>query len=150
IVSYKVATVDVASYVASVDRPIILIFLYNPERRMGAKAFIAAFEAQSRLIRSVHNPLVSVGTSSMIYQYQDRINRDAANCGYIPPPAFVDYYLAAVFDPYLQGIDRTDGAGFVRWQSCTDGLHRPRGLVEYGLGLGTHGSASCQPESRRT
>lgn len=150
IVSYQTATADVRSYVASVDRPIVLIYGYNPERRMGAAAFISAFEAQSRLIRSVHNGNVRVATSSLIYQYQAKINAQAARCAYIPPAAYVDYYLAAVYDPYLKGIDRTDGGGFAVWQSCTRDRHRPRGLVEYGIGLGTPGSASCQPESHRT
>jgi hypothetical protein len=150
IVSYRRPTADVARYVASVNRPIILIFRYNPEPRMSGPAFVSAFEEQSRLIRSVHNANVQIGMSAMIYQYRSSLNPKAATCGYIPPPSYVDYYLAAVYDPYLEGIDRTDQGGFVVWQNCTRGLHRPRGLVEFGLGLGTHGSSSCQPESRRT
>jgi transcriptional regulator with XRE-family HTH domain len=150
IVSYWKPTVRVTRYVASVNRPIILIFRFNPEPRMSAPAFVSAFEVQSRLIRSVHNPNVRVATSAMIYQYRSSLNPKAATCGYIPPPSYVDYYLAAVYDPYLEGIDRTDQGGFVVWQRCTRGLHRPRGIAELGLGLGTHGSTSCQPESRRT
>jgi hypothetical protein len=150
IVSYWRPTAGVTDYVASVNRPIILIFRYNPEPRMGAQAFVSAFEEQSRRIRSVHNANVRVATSALIYQYQSCHNPAAAACRYIPPPSYVDYYLAAVYDPYLDGIDRTDGGGFVVWQKCTQGLHRPRGLVEFGLGLGERGSPACQPESRRT
>jgi hypothetical protein len=150
IVSYRQPTVGVTRYVASVTRPIILIFRYNPEPRMTAAAFVSAFEAQSRLIRSVHNVNVRVATSSMVYQYRSSLNPNAVACGYIPPPSYVDYYLAAVYDPYLEGIGRTDQGGFVVWQNCTRGLHRPRGLVEFGLGLGTLGSSTCQPESHRT
>jgi transcriptional regulator with XRE-family HTH domain len=150
IVSYREATANVAAYVRSVNRPIVLIFRYNPERQMSAERFTSQFEIQSDLIRSAHNPDVQVGMSAAIYEYQPAVNVSAAGCGYIPPAAYVDYYLAAVYEPYLQGIDRTDHGGFVRWQRCTAGLHRPRGLVEYGLGLGVRGSASCQPESKRT
>jgi transcriptional regulator with XRE-family HTH domain len=150
IVSYREATANVAAYARSVDRPIVLIFRYNPERLMSAELFTSQFETQSDLIRSAHNADVQVGMSAGIYQYQPAVNVRAVGCGYIPPAAYVDYYLAAVYEPYLQGIDRTDQGGFVRWQRCTAGLHRPRGLVEYGLGLGMHGSASCQPESERT
>jgi hypothetical protein len=150
IVSYWMPTSGVTRYVAAVNRPIILIFRYNPEPRMSAPAFVSAFEEQSRLIRSVHNANVRVATSATIYQYRSRLNPGAATCGYIPPPSYVDYYLAAVYDPFLEGIDRTDQGGFVVWQNCTRGLHRPRGIAELGLGLGTRGSTSCQPESRRT
>jgi hypothetical protein len=55
-----------------------------------------------------------------------------------------------VYDPYLVGLDRTDQGGFVVWQSCTRELHRPRGLVEFGLGLGRLSGGPCQPESQRT
>jgi transcriptional regulator with XRE-family HTH domain len=150
IVSYWKPTSGVTRYVASVNRPIILIFRYNPEPRMSGPAFVSAFEEQSRLIRSAHNADVRVATSAMVYQYQSSLNSRAATCGYIPPASSVDYYLSAVYDPYLEGIDQTDQGGFVVWQNCTRGLHRPRGIVELGLGLGTHGSAWCQPESRRT
>jgi transcriptional regulator with XRE-family HTH domain len=150
IVSYWKPSASVTRYVASVNRPIILIFRYNAEPRVSAPAFVSAFEDQSRLIRSVHNANVRVATSAMVYQYHSSVNPGAATCGYIPPAAYVDYYLAAVYDPYLEGIDRTDQGGFVVWQNCTRGLRRPRGIAELGLGLGTHGSASCQPEARRT
>jgi len=133
-----------------VTRRTILIFQYNPEARMSAATFTAAFEEQSDLIRSVHNPRVQVATSANISQYRPGPNVAARGCAYIPPPGDVDYYLAAVYDPYLRGIAKTDGGGFVVWLSCTSGLHRPRGLAEYGLGLGIPGSTSCQPESRRT
>lgn len=150
IVSYRVATTNVVRYVRSVTRRTILIFEYNPEPRMSAATFTAAFEEQSDLIRSARNPEVEVATSANIAQYRPGANDAATRCAYIPPPVYVDYYLAAVYDPYLRGIARTDGGGFVVWQGCTTGLHRPRGLVEYGLGLGIPGSSSCQPESRRT
>lgn len=150
IVSYRAGTTNVVSYVRSVDRRTILIFQYNPEARMSATAFASAFEEQSKLIHSVRNPNVRVAMSSLVYQYQSDVNVPAVRCGYIPPPAYVDYYLAAVYDPYLQGITRTDRGGFVTWQRCTSGRHRPRGLVEYGLGLGIQGSGACQPESERT
>jgi transcriptional regulator with XRE-family HTH domain len=150
IVSYRVASTDVVSYVRSVTRRTIVIYQYNPEARMSGPAFTATFEEQSDLIRSARNPRVQVATSANISQYRPGANAAAGRCAYIPPPAYVDYYLAAVYDPYLRGIARTDGGGFVVWQGCTSGLHRPRGLAEYGLGLGIPGSVSCQPESRRT
>lgn len=150
IVSYVKPTAGVTRYVASVNRPIILVYRYNPEPRMSAQAFVSAFEEQSRLVRSVHNANVRVAVSALIFQYRSSLNPAAAACRYIPPASYVDYYLAAVFDPYLDGIDRTDAGGFVVWQKCTGGLHRPRGLVEFGLGLGQRGSPACQPESRRT
>jgi hypothetical protein len=117
---------------------------------MSAATFTAAFEEQSDLIRSAHNPEVRVATSAKISQYRPGVNVAATRCGYIPPPDYVDYYLAAVYDPYLRGIAKTDGGGFGVWQRCTSAPHRPRGLVEYGLGLGIPGSTSCEPESRRT
>jgi transcriptional regulator with XRE-family HTH domain len=150
IVSYRTRTTNVVSYVRSVNRPVILIPQYNPEPRMSARDFVSEFEEQSDLIHSVHNSSVRVAVSAQVYSYQAAVNASAVSCGYIPPPSYVDYYLAAVFDPYLQGIARTDRGGFVVWQHCTNGLHRPRGLVEYGLGLGTPGSRSCQPEEERT
>lgn len=150
IVSYDVGTVDVTSYVRSVDRLVMLIFRYNPEARMSAADFTSAFEEQSRLIHSVHNRNARVAVSALTYQYQMSVNAAATRCEYVPPPVYVDYYLAAVYEPYLQGITRTDHGGFVVWQHCTNGLLRPRGLVEYGLGLGIRGSTSCEPESERT
>jgi transcriptional regulator with XRE-family HTH domain len=150
IVSYRVRTTNVASYVRSVNRPLVVIFQYNPEPRMSAADFTTAFEEQSSLVHSVHNPDVLVAVSADIYQYQRSVNVEAASCGYIPPPAYVDTYLAAVYEPYLQGIPRTDHGGFVAWERCTDGQGRPRGLVEYGLGLGIQGSRSCQSEAMRT
>jgi hypothetical protein len=150
IVSYRARTTNVASYVRSVTRRVILIFQYNPEGRMTAAHFTSEFEEQSGLIRSVRNPNVRVAASALVYEYQLGINAAAARCRYIPPPTSVDYYLAAFYEPYLQGITRTDRGAFVVWQDCTNGLHRPRGLVEYGLGLGIQGSSSCQPEAERT
>jgi len=150
IVSYEVRTTNVVSYVRSVDRPAILIFRYNPESRMSAADFTTQFEEQSDLVHAVHNRNVRVAASAQIYQYQVAVNAAAVGCGYIPPPTYVDYYLAAVYEPYLQGITRTDRGGFVVWQHCTNGLHRPRGLVEYGLGLGVQGSRSCRSEAART
>jgi transcriptional regulator with XRE-family HTH domain len=150
IVSYRTVTTNVVSYVRSVNRPLILIFRYNPEPRLTAAVFVSEFKEQSNLVHSVRNSMVRVAASAQIYSYQAKINESAVRCGYIPPPSYVDYYLAAVYEPYLQGIARTDGGGFVIWQECTNGLGRPRGLVEYGLGLGILGSSSCQPETERT
>ena len=150
VVSFDGPSTNVAAYVRSVNRRVILIFRFNPEGRMSAADFTSVFEEQSSLIRSVHNPNVRVAASAQVYQYQAGVNAAAARCAYIPPPAYVDYYLAAVYEPYLQGLTGTDHGGFVVWQHCTNGLGRPRGLVEYGLGLGIEGSRSCQPESERT
>jgi len=150
IVSYRTRTTNVLSYVRSVNRPTILIFAYNPEARMSAEDFTIAFEEQSSIIHSVHNRNLRVAVSAQIHAYQTRVNPSAVRCGYIPPPSYVDYYLAAVYEPYLQGITRTDQGGFVVWQHCTNGLRRSRGLVEYGLGLGIDGKRSCRPEAERT
>jgi len=150
IVSYRVATTNVAAYVRSVNRRLIIIFQYNPEARMSAADFTSVFERQADVIHAARNPDVQVAMSAEVGQYQPNVNAPAASCAYIPPRSYVDYYLAALYEPYLLGITRTDGGGFVTWQHCTSGLDRPRGLVEYGLGLGTRGSSACQPESART
>src|SRR5215469_2008434 len=70
IVSYRVGTTNVASYVRSVNRALVLIFQYNPEPKMAAADFTKAFEEQSTLVHAVHNPDVMVAMSADIYQYQ--------------------------------------------------------------------------------
>lgn len=149
IVSYRTPTTDVVSYVRSVTRRLLLIYHYNPEPNMDAPTFVSQFEEQADLIRSAGNPEVRVAMSAEVFQYQAVVNPSAAKCAYIPPPAYVDYYLAAVYEPWLQGIEVTDGGAFLVWQRCTNGQDRTRGLAEYGLGLGMPGSQLCQSESKR-
>ncbi len=138
IVSYKTPTVNVAAYVKSVPtgRPVIMVFHHEPEDGdfPSGSAFVAAFEAQSNLIRAA-----AAGRSDIQVAMVAGTSRQYANpsghgwdCSYIPPARYVDHYFADIYDP--TGVMLENDPGFTRWQYCTAGRHRSRGITEWGIG----------------
>ena len=69
-----------------------------------------------------------------------------ADCSYIPPPAYTDFYLADHYQPRPNGQDLPNGQhgdDWITWLNCVQPTHKPIGLAEYGLGsCGADGNAT--------
>lgn len=128
----------VRSIPANRATPVIMTFYHEPEDNFSDPAtFISEFESESTAIRSDcaaqgNCAAVQIAMTANTFQYSQSVNPDAYNCGYIPPPSYVDHYFADVYEPDLGGLK--NNAAFQRWVACTNGLHHNRGIAEYGLG----------------
>lgn len=140
LVAYKTPTANVASFVSSIspDRAVVMTFHQEPEGDFSSGAdYVAQFEAQSTLIRRAANdaPNVFVADDASTSQYKP--SYPGADCSYIPPPAYTDFYLADHYQPKPKGEDLPDGQqgdDWTTWLNCVQPTHKPIGLAEYGLG----------------
>ena len=149
LVAYKTPTTNVASFVSSIpaDRAVVMIFHHEPEGDFPSGAdYVARFEAQSTLIRraAADAPNVFVADDASTTQYLP--GRAGADCSYIPPPAYTDFYLADHYQPRPNGQDLPNGQhgdDWTTWLTCVRPAHKPIGLAEYGLGgCGADGNAT--------
>ncbi len=164
------------SFIASIPpahAPVIMIFYMEPEVTLwdyncagtlkrkpayssGAQ-YVQEFEAQSSLIRKyaaqdgLTNVQVADGAGVDAYNPQTHgggcKSEDyyGSNCSYIPPPAYVNHYLTEVYHPHLVLLQ--SDARFQRWNSCTRGLHKTRGISDYALGnCTTNGSTFTEAD----
>ena len=163
LVSYKVMTTHVASFVGSIpaDKPVILTYWQEPENDSfsyhgltGGPAFVAEFESQSSLIRASttgsNRANVFVAMDAMDYQYAagSRHDRGGATsaCSFIPPARYVDFYLddhyELVASGYNLATDPGGEAGWNGWLGCVRPQYKPIGLAEYGLNCGASGTGA--------
>ena len=131
--------------------PDVTLWQYNchigktpqPSYANGAQ-YVQQLEAQSTLIRQYAQQAgltnVEVASGSGIASFnQDKgvgcAGKDyyGYNCSFIPPGAYVDHYFTEVYHPDL--ILLQNDARFARWDTCTKGLGRSRGISDYALGV---------------
>ncbi len=155
VVSYNTPGTNVSSYVCSIPatRNVILVFYHEPENQQSpfatGAAFAAEFNVQAAEIRQAAQSCgittVKVATIAMTWAYASSTRR-GYDCSFIPPAASVDYYLADTYEKNQDTLAKD--AGFQRWLSCTSAAGAsgqvPRGLAEYGVGLGNTTSTGCQ------
>ncbi len=151
------------SFIASIPpahAPVIMIYYMEPEVTLwdyncagilhrkpaysSGPQYVRQFEAQSDLIRKysaqdgLTNVQVADGAGVDAYNRETRgggcRSQDyyGYNCSYVPPPRYVDHYLTEVYHPHLVLLQ--DDPRFQRWNSCTHGLHKSRGISDYALG----------------
>jgi hypothetical protein len=145
VISYNTENTNVVSFLRSVpaNRPVIMIFHHEPEHSYGPSGatFVAQFESQSKLIRSLHRPNVRVAMAAEAYQYVD--GRNGASGSYLPPAAYLDMYLLDYYEPH----PAPDGKGiaknrqFQAWYRLVKNRGRQLGFAEYGLS--SDGSATA-------
>jgi hypothetical protein len=149
LIAYKTPTVNVASFVSSIpaDRAVVMIFHHEPEGDFPSGSnYVAQFEAQSTLIRRAARdaPNVFVADDAASFQYLP--GQPGANCSYIPPAAYADFYLADHYQPRPNGQKLPNGQhgeDWTTWLNCVGRTHKPIGLAEYGLGpCGANGSTT--------
>jgi hypothetical protein len=155
IISYKTETTNVASYVESVpsSTKIIFIFHHEPENDIFAGSgtngqnFVTDFESQSSLIRSAAGGAANIKVAMVAeaWQYQPGTKWDnGADCSYIPPARYVDYYLTDIYEPDPDGQDLANSPVSTQWNTwlgCVTAANSARpdspaalGIAEYGLG----------------
>jgi hypothetical protein len=155
IISYKTETTNVASYVESVPSTANMIFIFHhePENDIFAGSgangqnFVTDFESQSSLIRASAGGAanIKVAVAAEAWQYQPGTKWDnGADCSYIPPAQYVDYYLADIYEPDPDGQDLANSPVSTQWNTWLDCVtaansassHPPAalGIAEYGLG----------------
>lgn len=140
LVAYKTPTVHVGSFVSSIPagRTVVMIFHQEPEGDFpSGQDFVGQFEHQSALIRRAANgaPNMFVADDAGTSRYQP--GYPGADCSYIPPAAYTDFYFADHYEPRPTGLDLPkgqQGGDWARWLSCVEPMHKPIGLAEYGLG----------------
>lgn len=140
--------------------PVIMIFYMEPEVTLwdynclhtlnkkpaysSGPQYVREFEAQATLIRKyaaqagLTNVQVAAGAGEDAYntpthggscRSQDYYGY---NCSYVPPPSFVDHYFTEVYDPHL--VILQNDPRFQRWNTCTAGKHKTRGITDFALG----------------
>jgi hypothetical protein len=160
VLAYKVATVDVASFVSSIPsgRNTVLVWHQEPEHdhfsgpcgSNGAN-FVCEFKKQAHLIRSSTTPSnranVWVADDAATYQYDPGTSHDAGgaerSCAYTVPRKYVDFYFADTYDDTLADVRGTlaDSPMWTGWLSCVLRQNRPIGLAEYGVNCGSTANA---------
>ncbi len=152
VLAYKVPTVGVASFVASIPagRNTILTWHQEPEHDSfsgpcgsNSANFVCEFKKQARLIRSSttrsNRANVWVADDAATYQYDPGTSHDAGgaggSCAYTVPRKYVDFYFADTYDDTLADIGGTlaNSPMWTGWLSCVLPQNRPIGLAEYGV-----------------
>lgn len=135
IISYKTQNTNVVSFVRSIpaNRSVIMIFHHEPEHSYGPNGsrFVAQFDAQSNLIRSVHRSNVRIAMAAGSYQYVD--GRNGVSGSYLPAPASVDMYLLDYYEPFPDGKGIAKDPEFQNWYRLVKNRGKPLGFAEYGL-----------------
>lgn len=141
VVSYKTQDTNVANYVASVTRPLWLIYHHEPEGDygpFGGAEFVSEFMGQSALIRAQGNPLVRVCMCSGGYQWET--GQGGSDGSYLPPPQAVDVYSQDVYQHQRgTGPNAWPSLGlenygrFQNWLGFTGSSGRDLAITEYGI-----------------
>ena len=166
LISYKVMTTNVASYVESIPagRPVIFTFFQEPEASSfsydgmtGGPAFVAEFENQAALIRA---SAVTAGNSASImiaadangYQYDPGTSHNlggagtGGSCAFTVPSGYTDFYLGDFYEPTASGnnlaADSSESPMWDGWLGCVSPQDKPIGIAEYGLNYTTPTSAN--------
>jgi hypothetical protein len=169
LISYKIMTTNVVSFVRSIPtgQPVIMTYWQEPENDAfsydgltGGPAFVAEFENQSSLIRSAGDyPNVLVAMDSMDYQYDagsssHNLGGAPSACSFIPPASYVDIYLADHYEFTASGGDLPSDAGssaeWDGWLGCVQPQDKPIGIAEYGLNCGQKNGVGAEPNALTT
>jgi hypothetical protein len=140
LVAYKIPTVNVTSFVSSIPayRAVVMIFHHEPEGDFPSGSnYVAQFEAQSTLIRRAARDAPNVFVADDVASYQYLPGHQGANCSYVPPAAYTDFYLADHYQTRPNGQELPNGQNgedWTTWLNCVSRTHKPIGLAEYGLG----------------
>ena len=146
VLCYKTPTTNVASFAASVTRPVIMVWLNEAENKSYTYSqFKTTFSQQSALIRGAANPLVQVAMVSIGYQYHTGVNADAVAGRWLANSADTDMYLIDLYQHYdIQSSGQPGGyawpaAGlsgwdqWLNWVNVAAAKNKPLGIAEYGI-----------------
>jgi hypothetical protein len=171
LISYKVMTTNVASYVGSIPagRNVILTYWQEPENDSfsyngltGGPAYVAEYESQVNLIRSATTSAsranVFVAMDAMDYQYDQGTSHNLGGaggaCSFIPPSSYVDFYLSDHYEFTASGSNMSADSGsqaeWNGWLGCVKGQAKPIGVAEYGLNCGQSGGNGAEPNALST
>jgi hypothetical protein len=140
VISYNTPDQNVVAYAKSVNRPIWLDFHHEPEDHnaySSGAAYVAQFEAQSKLIRSAGNPDVKVVTINAGYAYRTS-HGNGLDGSYLPPASYVDAYMLDLYQICCTG-ERWPAQGladydrFQNWLKLVGNRGKPLGFGEYGI-----------------
>lgn len=171
LISYKVMTTNVASYVESIPagRNVILTYWQEPENDSfsyngltGGAAYVAEYENQVNLIRSsaasASRANVFVAMDAMDYQYDQGTSHNLGGaggaCSFIPPSSYADFYLSDHYEFTASGSNMSADSGsraeWNGWLGCVKGQGKPIGVAEYGLNCGQTGGSGAEPNALTT
>lgn len=175
LISYKVQTTNVASFVGSIPpgKNVILTYWQEPEndtfsscagqnRGSSGANYVCQFQAQSRLVRAsttaANRANVFVAMDAMDYQYAAGTGHNDGGapsaCSFIPPAASTDMYLVDHYEFTASGkslaADPGSSAEWAGWLGCVARQGKPIGLAEYGLNCGQAGGRGAQPDAPTT
>ncbi len=162
VLAYKVPTIDVASFVASIPagRNTILTWHQEPEHdpfagSCGSRGanFVCQFVRQSKLIRSSttlsNRANVWVADDASTYQYDPGTSNNSGgaegSCAYTVPSRYVDFYFADTYestaDAGILGDTLDNSPMWTGWLSCVLPQNKPIGLAEYGVNCDSSANA---------
>jgi hypothetical protein len=144
VICYKTQTTNVASFVTSVNRPIVLVYHQEPEGdyTLGS-TFVAEFKGQSNLIRAQGNSNVQVACNSAGYPYRAKGTADVLAGNYLRGLGpYVDLFLKDIYQDQSFDWSATGLAGYDQFQNWLTlvtntsivGTEQPLGIAEYGIG----------------
>lgn len=138
VVCYKTMNTNVQSYVASVTRPLWLVYHQEPEGDYATGAqFVSEFMSQAVLIRQMNNPLVKVVYCAAGYPYRTGGDAQALAGNYIVPASSVDVYAKDVYQDkgaIYPSLGLSNYPIFQNWLAFVEGKGKPLAITEYGIG----------------
>ena len=177
-VNGKIDNSNLKSFVMSIPpnhAPVIMMFFMEPDVTLwqynchvvstakppytSGTQYVQELEAQSTLIRQYAQQAgltnVKVASGSGIASYYSDTGAGCGgkdyygfDCSFIPPPAYVDHYFTEVYHPQL--ILLQNDQRFQKWDSCTRGKGRSRGISDYALGVCLPGGGTFTETDRAT
>lgn len=140
IISYNKPTQNVAGFIASIpsSRTVYIAYSHEPEAQHkwpSGAAFVAAFDAQSAIIRKAADGRSNIHIASISSSYHYAGNAaKGIGCSYIPAASEVTDYLVDNYQPYPTSAGAANDPGLESWLKCVAGRSRPVGIAEYGVG----------------
>lgn len=172
VIAYKVATTNVAAFVASIPAGdnVIMTWWQEPENDTfsgsgtNGQNFVTDFNAQAALIRasttSSNIANVFVADDALGYQYAAGTGHNdggaPSSCSFIPSASNVDFYLDDQYQLTSNGgnLSTNTGSGsnaeWNGWLGCVSGQDKPIGIAEYGVNCGQAGGTGSAPNALTT
>lgn len=133
VVSYNIGSVNTAPWCESVTVPTWLSISHEPENNKFAdgQAFVDHYTTEVDIIRSVGNPLISVGPLSMAYAYRSN-GGNGLDGSYLPPVEYCDWYGVDVYQQ-LPNYNLPDFDYWKNWYALVANRGKPILIGEMGI-----------------
>ena len=133
VVSYNIGSVNTVPWCESVTVPTWLSISHEPENGKfpNGQAFVDHYTAEVDVIRSVGNPLISVGPISMAYAYRSTYG-NGLDGSYLPPVDYCDWYGVDVYQQ-LPNVNLPDFDYWKNWYALVAGRGKPILIGEMGI-----------------